>query len=111
MPFKLNERGLFVFVHEDRRPIGKCTVITSCTDDGEVTHCNTPLFTPREYQQHVARCSAEHIDAIRKAGPRTRMPGFHGPEAGIPDVEAWLQKQDTNGVSNREKAIRGEKRL
>lgn len=111
MGLKATETGLLVWVPEDRRPVGKCTVITHCTDDGEITYCHTPLYSHREMEQHTAACAARHMDQIRKASLRERMPGFYGPESGIPDVEQWLQRQDTAGDSNRQKVIRGDRKL
>jgi hypothetical protein len=112
MPFQVNETGLYVFVPQERRPVGKCTVITRCTDDGEITHCGTPLYSRQEFERHVANCSRQHHDQIRKASLRHRMPGFHDPEqAGIPDVSRWLDEQDAAGVSNRQKVIAGRRKL
>jgi hypothetical protein len=112
MPFQVNERGLYVFVPQERKPIAKCMTITNVTDDGERTYCGKPLYSQQEYEHHVTACATRHNDQIRKASLRERLPGFYHPEqSGIPDAEAWLQEQDAAGVSNRRKVIEGRKKF
>lgn len=110
MPFKVNETGLYVYVPHAEPPRYKCSVIVKF-DDGERTLCQKPFWDARQYQTHVTRCAAEHIDEIRQARLSERLPAFYGPESGIPDVEAWLDREDPNGETNRAKAIEGRLKL
>lgn len=110
--YKVTESGLMIPVVDSSKgePRFKCTVITS-TKDGEHTYCQKPFWDAASYEAHVAKCASEHIDQIKQAAPSTRMPAFYGPEAGIPDLERWLDKQDAAGESNRQKVIRGSKKM
>ncbi len=48
------------------------------------------LEKEREYQRHLRRCTADHIDQIRQGSPRTRLP-FLDPNAWDPEVEAHMR--------------------
>lgn len=61
-------------------------------DAAEERICGTvfELGKVREYQRHLRRCAAEHIDEIRKGSPHTRMP-FLSPNAWDPEVEEHMR--------------------
>ena len=52
----------------------------------------------------------EHADVIRAASRTERLPDWMGP-GNATDWEDWLDKTDAGGVSNRQKVIRGSKKL
>lgn len=110
--FKVTESGLMIPVIDSSKgePRFKCTVIVKSVD-GENTLCGKPFWIATDYERHVAKCSAEHVDEIRRAAPSSRMPAFYGPESGIPDVEAWLRKQDASGTSNARKVAEGRRKM
>lgn len=110
MPFRVNERGLYIFVPQDEPPRFKCTVITSIVD-GERTYCHKPFHDERPFIQHTTKCAREHEQAIMEARPSYRMPGFFGPNAGIPDVQEWLDRSDASGTTHRQKVIEGREKL
>jgi hypothetical protein len=110
--FKITESGFYIPVVDSSQgePKFKCTVITG-VDDGENQYCGKAFHDPHSFERHTIKCSEEHMGAIREAAPSSRLPGFYGPEAGIPDVEGWLDREDVTGESNRAKVIRGRKRM
>lgn len=110
--YRVTETGLMVPVIDSSKgePRFKCTVITG-SHDGENSYCGKAFHDPHSFERHVARCSEEHLDAIREAAPSSRLPAFYGETAGIPDVEAWLDEQDAAGVSHRQKILEGREKL
>jgi hypothetical protein len=110
--FKASETGVMIWVPDERRPVGKCMVITHLTDDGVATYCGTPFYSQAEMERHTARCAAQHVDEIRRASPRVRNPGFNDPEVrGIADIEEWLNRRDDTGTTNRQAVIEGRRRM
>jgi uncharacterized C2H2 Zn-finger protein len=109
--FRISETGLYIPVVDSSKgePRFKCTVIVKHRD-GENTYCQKPFWTEREYVNHVTRCSAEHVDEIRKAAPSTRQPDWMTGQ-NVTDWEDWLDKQDAGGESNRAKVIQGRKKF
>jgi hypothetical protein len=105
-----DKSGLFVFVKDDEPPKFKCTVIVG-HHGTENMYCNTPFTDEDQFVRHAVRCARAHEAEIMQAAPSQRLPGFYGPEAGIPDVERWLNAEDASGTSNRQKAIEGRRKL
>jgi hypothetical protein len=110
MSWHATETGLMIFVADDESPRFKCTVIVG-HEGTENRYCNTPFHDEGQFVRHVARCAREHEVEIMQAAPSQRLPAFYGPEAGIPDVEAWLARQDAAGESNAAKVIAKRKKM
>lgn len=110
MSFKVNERGLYVFIADDEPPRFKCTVIVG-HDGTENRYCHKPFSDEAQFVRHTTKCAREYEAEIMQAAPSQRLPGFLGPEAGIPDVERWLDKPDASGTTHRQKVIEGREKL
>ena len=93
----------------NQQPTMFCTVITD-VDGGK---CGKPFYPGEEknWERHVVACSRRHEAEIRHASLRERMPGFFGAERAGQEEEAWLDRADAAGVTNREKVIQGRKRF
>ncbi len=80
-------------IHVPRGHETQPTMVCS-TPVGEGETCGAVFYPGQEsrWQAHIGRCAREHMDVIHRESPRARLPIFHDPELGDPEIEAHMRK-------------------
>jgi hypothetical protein len=111
MPWIRQHGGIYINVPDDESPKWRCSVIVK-HEAGENTICGTPFFEGQygQFVRHVTACAKKHEDVIEKAAPRNSRPDWLT-GAPVLEEEFWLDEADASGETNRQKVIRGAKKL
>ena len=80
-------------------PAFVCRVIVN--GDGKLCGQQFTEDEHADYQRHVTKCARTHLPEIQGASLRERTPGFYGPEAGDPELEAWVRQHRTEIIEGR----------
>lgn len=76
---------------EEKRPKLLCRV------------CGDRFVESLTYERHVVECSNKHDTEIRESSMSHKFPNMYGPEAGVPDLEQWVDKHRDEIIEGRKK--------